>query len=178
MSTLAASYAEALYSVVREKSAQKEALGDLMTVKSAFDENPRFTAILRSPEISREEKRALLDTCFAGAQRDTLNCVKLLCDKGHISEFASVCARFKHLYDEEMGILTVKVTSSAPLSDGQTARLREKLEKLCEKRVELVFFTDPGCLGGVRVEYGGVRIDDTLKNRLSKIGRLLENTSV
>ena len=92
MSALAASYAEALYSVVREKSAQKEALGDLMTIKGAFDENARFTAILRSPEIGREEKRALLDTCFAGAQRDTLNCVKLLCDKGHISEFGAVCA--------------------------------------------------------------------------------------
>ena len=35
---------------------------------------------------------------------------------------------------------------------------------------------NPACLGGVRLDYDGQRLDGTVKNRLDRLGELLNNT--
>jgi F0F1-type ATP synthase delta subunit len=35
---------------------------------------------------------------------------------------------------------------------------------------------DAACIGGVRLDYDGKRVDGTVSNRLEKLGSLLKNT--
>jgi len=63
-----------------------------------------------------------------------------------------------------------------PLDKAQTAKLTAKLEKITGKTVELTSRTDPACLGGVRLDYDGKRVDGTVQNRLDAIRSLLKNT--
>ena len=179
MSDVAECYAKALYGLCRDEETLDEALDDLDKLSAAFGANPRFTAILSSPEITKQEKRTLLDNCFRGvAQQRVLSCMKLLCDKGHMRCFVKLCAFFRDLYNEEHGILPIKVYTAKTLSAAQKDRLKQKLEALSGKIVLLVAVTDESCLGGMRIEYGDKRIDDTLKHRLNEIGRLIQNTKV
>jgi F-type H+-transporting ATPase subunit delta len=63
-----------------------------------------------------------------------------------------------------------------PLSDAQTAKLSGKLQMLTGKKVSLTNKVDPACMGGVRLDYDGKRVDGTVSNRLEKLGSLLKNT--
>ena len=49
-------------------------------------------------------------------------------------------------------------------------------EKLTDKTVELTNRIDPACLGGVRLDYDGKRVDGTVRSRLDAIHNMLKNT--
>ena len=72
--------------------------------------------------------------------------------------------------------LPVTAVTAVALSEEQAARLKEKLEKLTEKTVELTNRMDPDVLGGVRLDYDGKRLDDTVAHRLDTVRGLLKNT--
>jgi F-type H+-transporting ATPase subunit delta len=73
-------------------------------------------------------------------------------------------------------ILPVTAVTAVALSEEQAARLKEKLEKLTEKTVELTNRMDPDVLGGVRLDFDGKCLDDTLAHRLESVRSLLNNT--
>ena len=62
------------------------------------------------------------------------------------------------------------------LNADQAQRLTEKLAKVTGKTIDLVNRVDPSVLGGVRLDYDGKRLDDTVSHRLDSIGALLKNT--
>ena len=44
------------------------------------------------------------------------------------------------------------------------------------KTILLANRVDPTCLGGVRLDYDGQRLDDTVSHRLDSVRELLKNT--
>ena len=48
--------------------------------------------------------------------------------------------------------------------------------KLTGKKIELMNAVDPKCIGGVRLDYDGKRVDDTVQHRLDAVRSLLKNT--
>ena len=44
------------------------------------------------------------------------------------------------------------------------------------KQVRLENVIEPDCLGGVRLEYDGKRVDDTIRHRLDAVHSMLKNT--
>ena len=58
----------------------------------------------------------------------------------------------------------------------QKEKLSQKLHTVTGKTIDLVNRVDPGCLGGVRLDYDGKRVDDTVQHRLRSISALLKNT--
>ena len=55
-------------------------------------------------------------------------------------------------------------------------RLSQKLQAVTGKTIDLCNRVDPSCLGGVRLDYDGKRVDDTVSHRLGSISALLKNT--
>ena len=66
--------------------------------------------------------------------------------------------------------------TAVPMTEAQQKRLTAKLEALTGKTVELHSRIDPSCLGGVRLDYDGKRLDDTVAHRLDAVRTLLKNT--
>ena len=67
-------------------------------------------------------------------------------------------------------------TTAVPLDEVQAAKLRRKLASLTGRQIELENRIDPACLGGVRIDYDGKRVDDTVRGRLDRVHNLLKNT--
>ena len=63
-----------------------------------------------------------------------------------------------------------------PLTQEQSARLADKLSGLTCKTAQLTNRVDPACLGGVRLDYDGKRVDGSVANRLESVRNLLKNT--
>ena len=79
-------------------------------------------------------------------------------------------------YNQDNGILPVLAVTAVALTAEQQMRLQEKLQQVTGKTVQLQNRVDPGCLGGVRLDFDGKRVDGTVQNRLETLRRQLNNT--
>ena len=66
--------------------------------------------------------------------------------------------------------------TAIPLNADQSERLSQKLVKVTGKTIDLQNRVDPACLGGIRLDYDGKRMDDTVSHRLESIAALLKST--
>ncbi len=177
MNRLAKVYAQALYSLGSEEKLEEAILTQMEMLQEAFSKEPAFLQLLAAPNIPKGERCDILDNSFRdGVQPYLLNFLKILTEKGHIRSFSDCCKAYRELYDREHGIVPVCAVTAVPLTGEQIHRLTQKLEKITGKTVRLMNRIDPACLGGVRLDYDGKRVDGTVQNRLKTIHTMLENT--
>jgi F-type H+-transporting ATPase subunit delta len=99
-------------------------------------------------------------------------------EKGYFKAFSDCVDAYKSCYNHDHKILEVKATAAVALTQAQQQRLTEKLSSITGKTVELTCVVDPRCLGGMRLDYDGRRVEDTLRQRLDTLGDLLKNTAI
>ena len=170
-------YGQALYSLVKDERLDSVVLEELQVLKKSFSEEPGFVKLLAAANLSKDERCQILDECFRGKiQPYVLNFLKILTEKGYIRQFADCCETFEAQYNEDHGILPVKVVTAIPLTAEQAEKLTKKLSGITGKTVMIENQVDAGCMGGVRLDFDGKRLDDTVAHRLEAIGSLLKNT--
>ena len=170
-------YGEALYSLCLEEKLSSEVLQQLQILQQSFNAEPEFLRLLASPTLSKEERCQILDNSFRQKVHPyVLNFLKILTEKGYIRHFGDCCRAFHQHYNIDNGILPVTAVTAVPLSADQAARLQDKLARITGKTIELTNQLDPATLGGIRLDYDGKRLDDTISHRLDTIRSLLRNT--
>ena len=102
--------------------------------------------------------------------------LRWLTEKGYTRYFSGCVASYREHYNQDNGILPVTAVTAVAMTADQQARLTDKLHRITGKHIELVNRIDPNCLGGVRLDYDGVRLDDTVAHRLDAIRSVLKNT--
>lgn len=177
MTRIASVYAQALYDLAKDEGLSEEILAELRILSDAFAKEPDFVRLLATPSLAKEERLNILDSSFAGkVQPYVLSFMKILTEKGYMRHFADCCAAYKEQYNEDHHILTVKAVTAVPIRSEQADRLAAKLKAITGKEIELSNVVDPSCLGGVRLDYDGKRVDDTLQHRLAAVHSMLKNT--
>ena len=177
MSQVGSVYGQALYALTKEETCSEAVLNELSALNESFEKEPKFLRLLSAPNLSKEERCGILDESFRDKVHPyILNFLKILTEKGYIRQFSDCCKAFRQLYNEDHGILEVFAYTAIALSDDQKQRLSQKLHAVTGKTIDLINRVDPSCLGGVRLDYDGKRVDDTVEHRLSSISALLKNT--
>ena len=177
MTQVGSVYGEALYTLALEESITKQLLEELNVLNSAFRENPDFIRLLSSPNLSKQERCTVLDDSFRGKVHPyVLNFLKILTEKGYMKHFDHCCAAFEDHYNLDNGILPVTAITAVALTAAQAAKLSGKLSRTTGKQIKLQNLVDPAVLGGVRLDYDGKRLDDTVSHRLDAIRGLLKYT--
>ena len=170
-------YGQALYELALDEGLTGEILGQLQVLQGSLAAEPGFVRLLSAPNISKEERCAVVDKSFRDRVHPyVLNFLKILTQRGYIRHFADCCKVFAEYYDRDNGILRVCAITAVPLTQEQSARLTQKLGIITEKTVVLTNCTDSSCLGGVRLRYDGKQVDSTLQQRLETVGTMLRNT--
>ena len=177
MTRVGSIYGQALYDLARDEKLSASILAELKSLTEIFAGNRDYVRLLSVPNLSKEERCSLLDEAFSGKVHPyVLNFLKILTEKGYIARFADCEEAYRNLYNEDNGILPVKAVSAIALTENQAQRLSAKLGSLTGKSIELTNVVDPACLGGIRLDYDGTRMDDTVLNRLESVRKLLKNT--
>lgn len=177
MSQIASSYAQGLYNLALEENITKPILEQMQTLCESFRAEPAFLRLLAAPDITKAQRCQILDDCFRGKlQPYLLNFLKILTEKGYIRHFYDCCQIYEQQYNQDNGILPVRAVTAVPLTQEQSHKLTEKLQKLTGKTVALTNRVDPRCLGGVRLDYDGRQVDGTVRSRLDSIRDLLSKT--
>ena len=177
MTEAASVYGEALYALAKDESKSDMMLRQLKALNESFAAEPDFLRLLSAPNLSKIERREILDTCFKGkADPYLLNFLKILMEKCYIRQFSRCVQVFCENYNEDHGIMPVSAVTAVPMSVSQKEKLAAKLAAITGKQIALTNTIDPACIGGVRLDYDGKRVDDTIIHRLDAVSSMLKNT--
>ena len=177
MTEVGSVYGLSLYQLAKDESLAKTIGEELIVLQEAFRAEPDFIRLLSSPNLSKAERCQILDQSFRSKVHPyVLNFLKILTEKGYMRHFADCCDAYTESYNADNGILSVTAVTAVVLTDAQRDKLAAKLQKLTGKEILLRNRIDPSVLGGIRLDYDGRRVDDTLAHRLDAIRDLLSNT--
>ena len=169
MNRISREYAVALFSLAQEKH-QETAWGEaLAVIREQFDSQPEYAALLNAPNIPAAEREALIDRAFSALPEEVLSFLKILSARGLVFEFGECVREYKKLTDELLKVSTARVVSAAALTDAEKRKLKDRLEKVTGRSVEMELRVDPSLLGGVVVYVDGKIIDGSLRSRLRQV---------
>ena len=177
MTQIGSVYGEALYSLTAEENLSSQVLEELSVLEQSFHAEPDFIRLLCTPNLSVQERCNILDDSFRSIVHPyVLNFLKILTEKGYMRHFFDCCKAFEESYNRDNVILPVTAITAVPLNPAQAEKLTAKLCHVTGKQIKLLSRVDPQVLGGVRLDYDGKRLDDTVSHRLDAVRRLLKNT--
>ena len=177
MTQIGSVYAQALYSLAREEGLEEAILEQLKVLDQSFAQEPDFLKLLSAPNLTKEERCDIIDRCFKTQVHEYVcSFLKILMEKGYIRRFPDCVEAYRQLYNEDHGILRVCAVTAVALTDAQNEKLCAKLGSITGKTIDLINRVDPSCIGGVRLDYDGKRLDDTVSHRLDAVRGLLKNT--
>ena len=177
MTEAASVYGESLYALAKDEQKSDMLLRQLKVLDESFADEPDFLRLLSAPNLSKIERKEILDTCLKGkADPYLLNFLKILMEKGYIRQFHNCVKVFCDCYNVDHGIMQVSAVTAVPMTDNQKEKLAAKLAGITGKQIDLMNIVDPACIGGVRLDYDGKRVDDTIIHRLDAVSSMLKNT--
>lgn len=177
MTQIAKAYGRTLYDLAVECESVEQMLDEITVLRQAFEENPQFLTLMGTPNLTKEERIAILDETFGGKIHIyLLNFLKVLVENGASHEFIDAAKQFRDEYNWENGIEIATVVSAVALDAAQESELVEKLEKLTGKKIQLEKVVDPSVMGGIRLQMEGHQLDGTVKNKLDAIRSRLLHT--
>ena len=175
MTTVGNAYGEALYDLAKSEDLSHDILAEISVLDGCFRQEPDFLRLLQSPSLSKQERCRILDSSFQGkVHHYVLNFLKILTEKGYARHFSDCCRTYREHYNLDNNILPVTAVTAVDLTAAQTEALSKKLGSITGKKITLTNRVDPGVLGGIRLDYDGKQMDDTVSHRLDAIRAVLK----
>ena len=167
-------YAEALFELALTDHNVEETAEALALVERELAENPDYGALLASPALSREERKASLQTVFGDrVPRTVLALLQMMVSRGHARQMDAMIQAWRALAREHRGESIARVTSAVPLTEEQQQALQARLNQMFSRKMILQCEVDPALIGGIRVEAEGRVMDGSLRGRLKQIKEVM-----
>ncbi|WP_408955195.1 F0F1 ATP synthase subunit delta [Natroniella sp. ANB-PHB2] len=176
---VAEKYAQALFEVAVGENALEETLQQLTEVIEVIAESKELKKVLEHPKLTVKQKKEIYTEVFSEEVSErVLNFLKLLFDKNREDYLIDIQQQFKKLANQYQGKLEVVVKAPIELSAEHKKNLKDKLEKLTEKEIQLNVSIKSELLGGLVLEIGDKVIDGSLLNQLKRLKTNLNNLEV
>lgn len=170
MTELAREYGDGLYALCAEEHLEEEVLDQLRALNDCFCQQPDFLRLLSNTALPKQERVGIIDQALRGQVHPyVLNFLKILCERGALSEFSGCADAFRENFNRDHGIIEAAVTTRLPLTEKQRKALTEKLQAMTGQLVRIRERIDPAVKGGVLLEMNGQRYDGTVRHRLESI---------
>jgi F-type H+-transporting ATPase subunit delta len=143
-------------------------------------ENPQFLELLKHPDISKEEKEAVLARVFERWMMPELyGLLRLLVEKDRIGWILDILEDVSERYKAYMNIGVVYVTSPEQLPEKKAKEIEKKILDTTDfETLEMHYQTDPSLIGGLVIRIGDRVVDGSVKTRLENMTRKLKNIQI
>ena len=167
-------YAQAYFSLGREKNKVEVYQKDLTFLSGVFSKDPEFIKFLSSPMILSEEKDKVLDENIKGnVDIATYGFLQVLIKKKVISYFQEIKKDFDHLYHEDKGILEGRIYTPFSLSDETMEKLTKVFSEKYHRQVVFRLLIDKNVIGGMRIYINDTLYDYSIDNKLNQFRKKL-----
>lgn len=161
-------YAQALFLLAQEEKQAKQVYQELNAAADVMAQNPEFVMLLDVPTLGIEERLSVLRKVIGEDHGIMENFLCLLVEKRRFASLEDIRAAYNKVYHEAFGIAEVFVTTAVPLEEAQRSALIQKMKQKLGKEIELRETTDASLLGGMIVQYGDTRLDNSLRTRMQQ----------
>lgn len=170
-------YGQALYALAEEEALSAQILPQLEMLEKCFASEPGYIDLLACQSLPKQERCALLDESLQpSVHAHVLNFLKILVEKGYIRHYRHCFDAYRQCYYRQNGILPVTAVTALPLTAEQSRRLTEKLAAVTQKTILLSNKVNADLKGGMRLEYDGKQMEDSIAHRLDTVRQTLKNT--
>ncbi len=163
-------YAQALFSLAKEKHLQDVVLSDCKLLLNEFNQTEELFAIVKNPTINKDIKKRLFEKIFLHKiGKESMNFISLLLKKGREALLPTILESYNLLYNKEKNIIVAEVVSSKPLKEHLINTIKEKLGGL--GTVSLNEKIDPKIMGGFIIKIGDLQYDASVKKQINNVKR-------
>ena len=136
-------YSESLFEVAVEENILDKTIEDMLLVKESFETYPELYELFRSPQISSDERKAMLVEVFGPkVSAEMLNFLRIV-----------------HVIAE----------SAVPMDEKEIDALKAKLSSELNSKIEIINKINPEVMGGLTLKIGDKVIDGSVKKKLNDI---------
>ena len=169
-SSVARRYARALFSLAQDSGAGVvETLGNqLATLSQGLSESEETRALLQ-PGTSSSRQRALVEALAGQVDPLLANFLRLLVERQRLDGLAQIQLAFGGMVDAHLGRVRAVVSAPFPLEKSEVTRVQQALAAATGKTIQLDTAVDPGLIGGLTAEVGGVLYDGSLRTQLARL---------
>ena len=164
-------YAKALMDLAQERGKVAEVLEDIKGFEQVA-KNRDFYLLLQSPIVTADKKKSIVDKIFGGKITDiTQGFINLCITKGREAVLPEMASAFINDYKKDQGIISIKVTTAAPLSNETLSAIKSKIiaDVPTAKEVEVETEIKPELIGGYIVEFGDKLFDASVTRKLEDL---------
>ncbi|MEN9508375.1 MAG: hypothetical protein RLZZ621_938 [Gemmatimonadota bacterium] len=174
IATLARPYAKAVFELAKSQ-ARLGPWGDMLALLAAVASQPLVEQLLESPDMPEPDKaRRLAALCADSLDDRGRALVDLLARNKRLGLIGEINAQFEELKAQEERVLDVEVVSAFPLTDAQSALLRDALARRYAREVNMTSRVDPALVGGAIIRAGDTVVDGSLRGRLARLAETLQ----
>jgi len=173
-------YASALFSAASKQKQLEQIEKDVKVVGELLEKNKQVAETLKSPIISKHEKRQVLAQMAKQYNLSplTLNTFGAMTDNGRLGLIPKFLKTFAHIMSAERGEVLVTVTTAKPLDHQQEKELEGVLQKFTKKgqNVKLEKKVDSAIIGGMVVAIGDRYVDMSTASKIKLYSKIIEET--
>lgn len=160
-------YAKSLFDLANQENNLDQVHDDVMMAWEVAKQED-FEAFLKSPIISTEKKKAVIDKVFATSQKSMCNTLNVMIEHKREAYMSDFCREFHLMYNKRNKVSSAQLITAVPMSEAVVQDLLAvfKAKGLLEQQVELVEKVDPSIIGGFILEFDGQVYNSSLLNKL------------
>ncbi len=173
--SLARRYAKAVLQLAEEQGNLERIGTELRGLSEAMEASEEFRATLSNPVFPRADRELVLTAVLGrlGASATVKHLALLLLDRERMAFVPGISRELDTMIDEKIGRVSAEVISARRLTPAHENKIREQLERLSGKKVELTTAEDPELLGGIVARVGDIVFDASLRTQLQQIRETL-----
>ena len=177
--SLATGYAQALFEVASKRGGADDIEKDLEGIKELLKSNKEFRDILYHPSITKTDKKDIINKTIGHqcSSKWVRNLLYILVDKRREKILNYLPDVFKGVSWRIRGVVSVKVQTAFPLTGTRRVKLKENIEKLTKKKVELETEVNKEIIGGMIIRIENKIIDGSITNQLKNLKKNLLKTA-
>jgi F-type H+-transporting ATPase subunit delta len=168
---MAGRYATALFELALESNAVAAIEADLAKFDGLVAGSPDLARLVRSPVFSAEEQSKALSAVLGqiGIEGLAAKFLKLVTSNRRLFAVRAMIKDYRALVAAHKGEVRAEVTVAEPLSRSHSAAIKDALQAVTGKIVEVDLRVDPAIIGGLVVKLGSRMVDSSLRTKLNAI---------
>jgi F-type H+-transporting ATPase subunit delta len=168
-SALAGRYATALFELALEAGAVDAVLADLKRFDALLDESADLMRLVRSPVFTADVQSKALAAVLgeAGITGLAARFLGVVTSNRRLFAVRDIVNAYRALVARHNGEVTAYVTVAEPLADAHRNEVRDALNAVTGKDVQVDVKVDPSIIGGLVVKLGSRMVDSSLRTKLN-----------
>ena len=176
---MAGRYATALFELALEQNAVDAVKADLDAFDALIAENPDLARLVRSPVFTADEQTRALAAVLeqTGITGLAANFLKAVSSNRRLFAVRDMIKGYRRLVADHKGEVTAEVTLAERPNDQHLSAIRDALNTVTRKDVQVDVKVDPSIIGGLVVKLGSRMVDSSLRAKLNSIKHAMKEVS-